>query len=431
MSHAARPRVGRLVVPAVALAAALAAVPGAAWAATARTVRVSVGASGAQGTGASSAAAVSAHGRFVAFASDASDLVAGDTNRTTDVFVRDRRTGTTTRVSVSSAGAQAKGESGSPAISADGRFVTFVSRATNLAAGDRNGGRTDVYVRDRRSGRTVRLSPGASSARVGFDPDISADGRYVAFVSGRAFGGTSVEDTAIVVHDRRTGTARRFASGSAEAPAISGDGRFVAFLTRDRLVARDTNRHRDAYVVQRSTGALARVSVSSSGAQAARGDNFEVDISGDGRFVAFSSSAANLVRGDTNRAGDVYVHDRTTGRTTRVSVTSRGGQLRGWSTAPTISADGRSVAFQLSAGDLIAEGQNPLGRVLARDQLRRSTSVVSEPAAGAAGGAGGGSRSGFPSLAADGRFVAFTSASNLEAGDSNEMADVYLRGPLR
>jgi Tol biopolymer transport system component len=413
-------------VPAVALAATLGTIPGAAWAATPRTVRVSVGASGAPATGASSAAAVSAHGRFVAFASDASDLVAGDTNQTTDVFVRDRRTGTTTRVNVSSAGTQANGESGSPAISADGRFVTFVSRASNLAAGDRNGGRTDVFLRDRRSGRTVRLSPGPSSARVGFDPDISADGRYVAFVSGRAFGGTSVEDTAIVVHDRRTGTARRFASGSAEAPAISGDGRVVAFLTRDRLVARDTNSLRDAYVVQRSTGTLARVSVSSSGAQA-RGDNFEVDISGDGRFVAFASRAANLVRRDTNRASDVFLRDRTTGRTTRASVTSRGGQLRGWSTAPTISANGRSVAFQLSASDLIAEGSNPLGRVLVRDRLRQSTRVASVPAAGGAGG----NRSGFPSLAADGRFVAFTSASNLEAGDTNQMADVYLRGPLR
>ena len=427
MSHPARPRVGRLAVPAVALAAALGAIPAAAWAATPRTVRVSVGASGAQAAGASSAAAVSAHGRFVAFASDASDLVAGDTNRTTDVFVRDRRTGTTTRVSVNSAGAQADGESGSPAISANGRFVTFVSRARNLVAGDRNGRRTDVFVRDRRSGRTVRLSPGASSARVGFDPDISADGRYVAFVSGRAFGGTSVEDTAIVVHDRRTGTARRFASGSAEGPAISGDGRVVAFLSRDRLVARDTNRLRDAYVVRRSTGALARVSVSSSGAQA-RGDTFETDISGDGRFVAFASRAANLVRRDTNRAGDVFLRDRTTGRTTRVSVTSSGGQLRGWSTAPTISANARSVAFQLSPGDLIAEGQDPVGRVLVRDRLRQRTRVVSVPEAGAVGGA---SRSGFPGLSADGRFVAFTSASDLEAGDTNRTADVYVRGPLR
>ena len=127
--------------------------------------------------------AISADGRFVAFSSDATNLVPGDTNGTADVFVRDRQTGTTRRVSVGSGGAQGNGLSVDPAISADGRFVAFASDATNLVPGDTNGA-DDVFVRDRQTGTTRRVSVGSGGAqgdRVSFDPAISADGRFVAF----------------------------------------------------------------------------------------------------------------------------------------------------------------------------------------------------------------------------------------------------------
>src|SRR5437660_1328853 len=247
------------------------------------TVRVSVASGGTEGDDASLGSALSADGRFVAFDSAATDLVAGDTNGASDVFVHDRQTGTTERVSVASDGTQANNVSSYPALSADGRFVAFQSDATNLVAGDTNGA-TDVFVHDRQTGATERVSVASG-------------------------GGTQ---------------GNRNSGGFFAFPALSADGRLVAFQSdATNLVARDTNGATDVFVHDRQTGTTERVSVASGGSQ---GNGFSAGpvLSADGRFVAFHSTATNLVAGDTNGATDVFVHDRQTGTTERVSVASGG-----------------------------------------------------------------------------------------------------------
>ncbi len=345
------------------------------------TSRVSVASDGRQGNADSpysyAPPAISADGRFVAFDSYASNLVAGDTNRKGDVFVRDRLAGVTQRVSVG-AGGQAKNYSYSPAISADGRFVAFFSAASNLVAGDTNG-KGDVFVRDRLAGVTQRVSVGAGGqANNGsYIPAISADGRFVAFYSAASNlvpGDTNMAFD-VFVRDRLAGVTRRVSVGaggqgndSSGNPAISADGRFVAFgSSASNLVAGDTSGTGGVFVRDRLAGVTWRVSVGVGG-QASNGSGFHPAISADGRFVAFESSASNLVAGDTNRAEDVFVRDRLAGVTRRVSV-GASGQANGPSFSPAISPNGRSVAFGSSASNLVRGDTNGAFDVFVRDPL--------------------------------------------------------------
>ena len=290
----------------------------------ASTKRVSVDSLGAQGIGDSEGPSISAHGRFVAFYSSAANLVGSDTNGARDVFVRDRQTGKTARVSVDSHGAQGNGDSEGPSISADGRFVAFYSFASNLVAGDTNGV-INVFVRDRKTGKTTRVSVNSHGAQTKRDSIVRA---------------------------------------------ISADGRFVAFdSTASNLVGGDTNGVDDVFVRDRKTGKTTRVSVNSHGAQG-NGDSFIPSISADGRFVAFYSDAANLVAGDGNAAGDGFVRDRKAGRTKRVSVASHGTQGNDTSFPPSISADGRFVAFTSLANNLVAGDTNGASDIFARGPLR-------------------------------------------------------------
>jgi Tol biopolymer transport system component len=317
-------------------------------AAAATTQRVSVSSAGVQGNGDSFDASVSAGGRYVAFSSAADNLVPGDTNTFQDVFVRDRVSGTTTRVSVSSGGAQANGASSDAVISADGNVVAFVSEASNLVPGDTNGG-ADIFVRDLAAGTTERVSVSSRGAqqdcRSVFDGcseqvAISADGRFVAFSSpvSNLVPGDTNNAMDIFVRDRLLGRTGRVSvpngrGGQANLgsfdPSISADGRFVAFDSpASNLVAGDTNKVGDVFVRDRSKARTGRVSISNSRAQG----NLESGgpaISGDGRFVAFSSHATDLVRGDTNRAADVFLYERARAATTRVSVSTTAGKPTG------------------------------------------------------------------------------------------------------
>ena len=196
------------------------------------------------------------------------------------MFVHDRQSGTTTRVSVDGSGAQANEQSWRPEISADGRLVAFASIASNLVAGDTNGA-ADIFVHDRLTGATTRVSVASGGAQ---------------------------------------------ASGESNEPSLSTDGRSVAFTSySSNLVPGDTNSWEDVFVHDRATKTTRRVSVDSSGIQ---GNNFSIEpsISGNGRFIAFRSDASNLVPGDTNRGHDVFIRDLLSQSTTRVSISNDGAQ---------------------------------------------------------------------------------------------------------
>jgi len=401
----------------------------------ATTERVSVASDGTEGNGISEKPSISADGLFVAFYSVVSNLVAGDTNGYDDIFVHERQTEQTTRVSVASDGTQGNHNSAHPAISADGRFVAFDSGASNLVPDDTNGER-DIFVHDRQTGETTRVSI-ASDGTEGTDsswrPSASADGRFVAFYSyaSNLVAGDTNGYADIFVHDRQTGETTRVSvasggdegNGSSENRSISADGLFVAFDSySSNLVAGDTNGERDVFVHDRQTGQTTRVSVASDGAQ---GNSYSYcpSISADGLFVAFQSDASNLVPGDTNTAADIFVHDRDTGDTTRVSVAAGGDEGNNSSGYPSISGDGRFMAFYSSASNLVAGDTNGERDVFVHDRQTGQTTRVSV----ASGGDGGNGMSGNPSVSADGAFVAFESmANNLVPGDTNAGQDIFV-----
>jgi len=401
------------------------------------TTRVSVDSSGVGGNGDSNLAAISADGLIAAFQSNANNLVAGDTNGTSDVFVHDRSTGLTQRVSVDSSGAEANGGSYSPASSADGQVVAFGSDASNLVAGDTNGF-GDVFIHDRSTGLTERVSVDSSGVQGNLfsaNASISADGRIVTFQSNAnnlvAVDTNGTSD--IFVHDRSTGLTERVSVDSLGSEgnsfsffaAISADGQIVAFLSNaNNLVASDTNVAYDVFVHDRSTGLTERVSVDSSGAEGNGSSGFYGPrISADGQCVAFDSLASNLVSGDTNGLQDVFVHDRSIGLTERVSVDSSGAEANSFSYYPALSAGGQIVAFVSWASDLVASDTNFTGDVFVHDRSTGLTQRVSVDSSGAeANGA-----SNWSAISADGQIVAFDSgAGNLVAGD-NGYIDVFVR----
>ncbi len=328
------------------------------------TERVSVDSNGNEGNAHSYESTISADGRFVAFVSDATNLVPGDTTGPAggdpragrDVFVRDRLLGTTERVNVDSLENQGNNFADWQSISGDGRFVSFRSPATNLVTGDTNG--SDVFVRDRLMGTTERASiagDGSQANGESWNSCISTDGLSVAFTS---YASNLVPGgwigTQIFVRDRALGTTELASSDSFGNAAndgsvyssISGDGRFVAFQSSGtNLVAGDTNGALDLFVRDRLAGTTERVSVSSDGVQGDGHSGGRSALSGDGRFVAFDSAATNLVPGDTNGMTDVFVHDRKTGATRRVSIDTLGAQGNSSAAYPSLSLDGRFVAF--------------------------------------------------------------------------------------
>jgi Tol biopolymer transport system component len=399
------------------------------------TTRASVSSAGAQGDDYSESPSISADGRFVAFQSDATSLVPGDTNGYADIFVHDRSTGETARVSVSSAGEQGNGGSYEPSISADGRYVAFRSAASDLVPGDTNH-HNDVFVHDRLTGETTRVSvtsAGGQGNGSSYDPSISADGEFVAFQS---YASNLVPaDTNgyadVFVHDRQTGETTRVSVSSSgnegndasNSPSISADGWFVASESQaSDLVPGDTNGVQDVFVHDRSTGETTRVSVSSAGEQG-NGSSYDPSMSAGGEFVAFRSAASDLVPVDTNNVDDIFVHDRSTGETTLVSVSSSGEQGTGVSYDPCVNADGGCVAFRSAASNLVPDDTNARHDIFVHNRLTGKTTRVSVSSAGEQGNG----HSDDPSISADGRFVAFHSgATNLVADDTNAADDVFV-----
>jgi len=378
--------------------------------------------------------ALSADGRYLVFASFASNLVPRDTNDE-DVFIRDLQTGTTERVSVADNGDQGNSLSSGASVSRDGRYVVFQSAASNLVPGDTNVD-SDVFLRDRSAGTTEIVSVDSTGTHANgpsFDASISADGRYVVFESSAsnlvdADNNGSVD---VFVRDLSTGTTSLVSvdgrevqsAGFSGDASVSAHGRYVAFWSAGRLVRADTNRVRDVFVRDRLTGTTERVSVNSQEAEAGRVSARPV-MSSTGRYVAFVSAAANLVPGDTNRVADVFVRDREAGTTRRASVSSREGQTGTWSDSPAISANGRYVAFQSLAPNLVAGDANGMADVFLRDRGMGTTTLLSVNSREALGNAG----SADPAISDNGRLVAFYSeATNLTPSDTTRSADVFVR----
>jgi Tol biopolymer transport system component len=419
----------------------------AASATPATTTLESVSTTGEQGNLYSYGVGISANGRYVVINSDATNLVPGDTNERTDVFVRDRLLGETERVSVSSSGAQGNataypfGGSRAGGISASGRFVVFRSDAANLVGHDTNGAQ-DVFVRDRMTGQTTRVnvsSRGRQANDASGSPTISSDGRYVAFSSAASnlVAGDTNHTSDVFIHDRWNGTTRRVSVSSegrqanafSEEPSISTHGRYVAFTSGASNLVADTNHLADVFVRDRHTGKTTRVSVTSREQQATRspthtGSNGP-SISGDGRYVAFHSDASNLVPGDTNGVFDIFVRDRMAGKTRRVSIGTDGEQANAETLGPAImSADGRYVLFGSSASNLVADDTNDTMDAFIRDRVAHKTILASRSSTGEQAN----DASGLGALSADDRYLVFSSwAGNLVPDDVSPGPDAFVR----
>lgn len=401
------------------------------------TTRETVSSTGVQGTLGCGTPVLSADGRFVAFRSGSPNLVPGDTNGMNDIFVRDRTTGQTTRISVDSAGVQANANSGQCHISADGRFVVFECGASNLVAGDTNG-TGDIFCHDRQTGQTTRVSLGASGQQATGNCQqcsISADGRFVTFQSSdnNLVPGDICVGTDVFLRDRQLGTTVIVSASNTtgqtftnrQRARISADGSTVVFdSAADDLVSNDTNGLNDIFAWSRLTGAITLVSLSS-GAQQGNGQSLECNVSANGRYVVFSSAATNFGGGVANgNLFDIFVRDRVTNQTTCANVTNGGADANGFGQGGTITDDGRFVAFWSDATNLVPNDTNGVYDCFLRDRQNATTTRISVSAAGIQGF----SQSAEPFVAGGGRYVAFTGAStNVVLPDTNGTGDIYVR----
>ncbi len=345
------------------------------------TTRISETPSGATSQGFATVPSISDEGRFVAFYTDAADLVSPDTNASVDVFVRDRATGVIELVSKSTSGDSAAGFSSHPAISGDGRRVAFVSSATDMGPVDTNL-TNDVYVYDRETGVMALGSVDSS--------------------------GVQTNSSCIYAH-------------------LSADGRYLSFSTSaDNLVPGDTNGTYDVFVRDLETGVTELVSRSSAGALG-DGPSLASALSADGRYVAFDSAASNFAAPDTNAEYDVFVRDRVLGTTERMSLLSGTIELTDRSQFPDISGDGRYVTFTTRA-PLGPLDQNDEWDVVVRDRLAPGSALELISYSNLCGCHPGNGGSVSPSISADGKYVAYhTLATNIMTGvtDTNGTFDVY------
>lgn len=403
----------------------------------ASTYRVSVSNRGEEANDYSNRHDVSGDGKVVAFRSFADNLVSGDGNETYDVFARDVEAGVTTLISSSSEGVAGNLGSLAPALSRNGRFIAFQSDATNLVEGDRNN-TSDIFLHDRLSGETIRVSiasDGGEGNAISWGPSLSSDGRLIFFLSDAS--NLTTDDangsmTDLFFHDRLTRKTSRLPLGPEgigpdsliRGGSVSDDGLRVAFNTdASNLVEGDTNGISDCFLHDRQTGETTRISLNSSGEEG-NGACQRARISGDGRFVVFDSDASNLVESDSNGVLDIFVHEIRTGETTRISIASSGEEANSWSRNAVLSYDGRFASYFSEASNLVADDTNGSTDVVRFDRFTGETirlSVSSEDQEGDLS-------SGYPHISDDGGRVIFQSNStNLIEDDTNGVLDIYLR----
>lgn len=414
----------------VAIAVACGALP-----AAADTILVSRSSAGVVGDNRSQTGAISRSGRYVAFWSEAANLVDGDTNAAWDVFVRDTVGGKTSRVSKSSGGKQGLGgDSEAPSISGNGRYVAFASDATNLVKGDTNAV-YDVFVHDRTLKTTKRVSRSSGGKQGNLDSygqALSADGRFVVFASDATnlVSGDTNGKRDIFVHDRETGKTSRVskptgggqADGDSRSPSLSSDGRYVVFTSDAMNLASGDNSFSDVFVHDRKTKTTKKITHGDGNSYGAYSRKL---ISAGGRYVVFTSEATNLVADDTNGVADTFIHDRNTGVTIRASRSSAGVEGNGASTVNAISDDGRLVVFESAATNLVAD--DPNGALLDVFVFDRETGETRRVSTDSAGTGGSGVRG---DISGDGRYVIFMTNSPLTGEDTNDALDVFAAGPL-
>lgn len=384
-------------------------------AALSNNVRVSVSSGGAEANDFSRAAAISGDGRFVAFLSKAFNLVPGDTNQKEDIFVRDRLANTTERVSLRPSGGQFTDLSDEPALNDDGRYVAFQAKESDDF---------EIFLRDRAAGVTHNISAATGLNGYFLWPDLSGDARFVAFVRNNG------ESQHVYVHDRQSGATTLVSKsssgtpgdGPSYAPSITRNGRWVAFASAaSNLVPNDSNDKLDVFVHDRQSGQTRRISVDAFGAEG-HDDSIEPAIAADGRWVAFASKAENLVPFDDNGKIDVFRYDLASAMVERISVTSSGAEVDKESQSPDLSADGRFVLYH-SLADALAPGDSNGKDDIYLWDANTGRSVRQSL------GLGGGDPNEFsvrPAVDDLARVLAFTSkASNLVPSDSNDKEDVF------
>jgi len=405
------------------------------------TLLVSVGLGGGEANSNSYSYGISGDGRFVVFTSYADNLVPNDNNNERDVFVRDLAIGLTSRVSVSSTGVEGNGQCFSASITDDGRWIAFESESSNLVVGDTNG-LTDVFLHDTHSGTTKLISmslTGGAANGLSNRPAISGDGSCISFLSAGSdlVNGDTNQLTDAFVYEAATNTIERISVTSSgmqsggvtpqTRSAASYDGRFVVFESRaSNLVSNDTGPHSDIFLRDRLNGTTERVSINNFNMQG-NGHSTEAAISADGRFIAFTSAATNLIPIDANGDWtDVFVYDRVTATVTCESVSSSGNQ--GWfghSGLPSLSADGATVAYH-SGAQLVPEDKNATVDIFVRDRLpgitsRISVSSLGDPAI---------YDSRRPSVTDDGTLVVFESLAPNLVPNGNTFSDVFIHDRL-
>jgi hypothetical protein len=398
--------------------------------------RVSVSSAGFQANGASLRPCLDHDGRLVAFQSDAVNLVPGDTNGATDVFLRRRPAGLTERVSVNSMGGEGNGASDSAHLSANGAFVVFRSDATNLVANDLNG-LGDLFFRDLAGGTTGMITRGVGGGPANGesrDPFVTATGRVVIFTSAASNlvpgDGNGLDD--VFVFDVTAGVMECVsvdgfgaiaANRASSEPCLSANGRIAAFVSEaNNLVPGDSNKLADVFLRDRVTGVTRLISRAPTSV-GANGASSQPSLSANGAFVAYRSLASNLVGGDMNGRADVFRFDRSAVTTSLVSVAMRR-QGNGDSFEPVISADGSRVAFLSAATNLVPRDLNVADDLFVRDATLGITHRASlrhdlHPSLSSSSGA---------ALSGDGRFAAWSSdGPDFVTGDTNGIADVFVR----
>ena len=330
---------------------------------TNKNTLLSVSSTGVQANGPTLTVVAAADGRHFLFTAGGTSLTPGDANATADVFVRDTTSATTTLVSATATGASGNNASSAEAISSDGHYVAFDSLATNLVSDDTNGV-GDVYVRDMTTGQTTRGSLGSAGQQLAAestDADLSANGRYLAFVtrSSEVVPGVGNGFAQVYVRDLTTGQVTLIsktpaglpAGADSRAPSVSADGKVVLFESAaSDVVAGDSNGASDIFRYDGNTGAVTRISVGTGGVEANGASSLSYPqhkgLDDAGCHAVFQSDASNLVANDVNNTGDVFVWDCADGSVRRVSLHPDDVHQAAFASAhAAISADGNYVAF--------------------------------------------------------------------------------------